>query len=259
MHHRSGPYLEPTKIHPNSLPAKTETFLRVASRARAQKISSGQLSLPSVILAPFGYITGNTPASPMISNTLNSGPSLLSGTATPVDHQLLTVDALPPSTNRRVPTGNRRRSESGARRTPAVRSPAGEAEAPWHGTGPRTFQARPLPPSVAVAYHNASCEGAPNSVVALSERSSSCTAPSAKEAAAAMGTTGSRRYDAFAGPMWTVLLAIAVRCGAASLSGSPVLGLALYCGALLLLTSTPMLKGVREGGRRGRAALCRTI
>ena len=55
-----------SRIPPNSLPAKTETFLRVASHARVenQVRPCGQ---PNAILALVGYIAGNTPARPRIA------------------------------------------------------------------------------------------------------------------------------------------------------------------------------------------------
>ena len=47
-----------SRIHPNSLPAKTETFLRVAPRARVDKNQFRPGGRPSAILALFGVCRG---------------------------------------------------------------------------------------------------------------------------------------------------------------------------------------------------------
>ena len=55
-----------SRIPPNSLPAKTETFLQVVSRARVEN-QVRPVGKPNAILALVGYIAGNTPAGPRIA------------------------------------------------------------------------------------------------------------------------------------------------------------------------------------------------
>ena len=62
-----GPRFEASRIHPNSLPAKMETFLRVALRARVEQISSGQLAsqVPPLLYCCAGHWSASLSAGPV--------------------------------------------------------------------------------------------------------------------------------------------------------------------------------------------------